>query len=538
MEQFNSDINIYFTGFMASGKTKIGSAVANRLGREFVDSDELIAQKDGRSCKQIFTESGEEYFRKLELEIIIKISKNKKQVISLGGGAVTNPKVLDIVRNTGILIKLWAPIDILVDRIMRRDTRPIMQDLTEEECRQKVIELQNQRKEAYDKADFSIKSDESIPLKHICSSIIKKLSVWELRRLVVEPTSGKPYPIFIGKNFLKKIDAILSELAENVDFLMAVDSNVAEKQRENMLAIRKASQSRIFKFPAGEENKNLTTLNRLYNYMLKRGYSRKTMLLQFGGGIVGDMAGFGAATYQRGIPFIQIPTTLLAMVDSSVGGKVAVNHPLGKNMIGAFYQPLAVVVDTSVLDTLPYNEFLAGMAEVIKYGVISDSEFFKYLEVNCKSILNKDADELEYIIKKCCTIKAAIVKIDEKEQGIRAILNFGHTFGHAIENLTEYKKFSHGIAISLGMRVAARLTTLMKLWPSENEDRLNKLLNDYGFPTHFKINPKDAWKAMSVDKKVEHSNRIYILPESIGKANKVSNAPEELVHQAWAAIQE
>lgn len=248
------------------------------------------------------------------------------------------------------------------------------------------------------------------------------------------------------------------------------------------------------------------------------------------------MAGYGAASYQRGIPFVQIPTTLLSMVDSSVGGKVAVNHSLGKNMIGAFYQPKAVLINLEVLNTLEPIEYLAGLAEVIKYGVIWDQDFFTYLEDHTEALKARDMTVLKTVVTRCCEIKAEVVSQDEREQGIRAILNYGHTFGHAIEKLTNYETFSHGIAVSLGMRVAGHLAAELGMWSHTENDRQTRLLDSLDFPKYFDVNVEQAWEAMGIDKKVEQGKRIYILPETMGKVSKVTNASIEQIEAAWKVI--
>ena len=206
-------------------------------------------------------------------------------------------------------------------------------------------------------------------------------------------------------------------------------------------------------------------------------------------------------------------------------------------MIGAFYQPRAVAIDVDVLETLPRDEFLAGLAEVVKYGIIYDADFFAFLEANVEAILKRDPEALTAIIRRSCEIKAIVVGQDEKELGLRAILNYGHTFGHAIEKVTNYEQFSHGLAIGLGMRVAGRLSTLTKRWHRSEEERQNALLDQLGIPQFFAIDSQEAWKAMGVDKKVEKSKRVYILPSKIGEVEKATDVEEALVHQAWQAIQ-
>jgi len=538
--KLDPNLNVWFTGFMATGKSRVGSIVADRLGRQFVDTDKLIEEQQGRSVFEIITNEGEPAFRIIELECIRKLSEQKDLVISLGGGSLTIAEVPKLIHESGLLVRLWARPDVLSERIARKNTRPLLAGLEPEARLAKINEMLDAREHYYALADFSIESTDAHPVEHVSERVIAGLRVWSRRAVQVTTSAGESYPILIGSRWFADFDALLEglRLAPSHDFLVVTDSNVKSAQHRNLSRIASlASQSQVFIFPPGETQKSLQILNRLYTFMLRRGFGRKTCLLQFGGGVVGDMAGFGAATYQRGIPFIQVPTTLLSMVDSSVGGKVAVNHPEGKNMIGAFYQPRAVAIDLDVLETLPRDEYLAGLAEVVKYGIIYDAEFFAFLETNAEAILRRDQIALASIIRRSCEIKAIVVGQDEKETGIRAILNYGHTFGHAIEKITEYEAFTHGLAVGLGMRVAGRLSTLTGRWAQSDEDRQNALLDLLGIPKYFAVDPKLAWDAMSIDKKVEKSKRVYILPTKIGAVEKAVNVDEALVHKAWQAIQ-
>jgi shikimate kinase/3-dehydroquinate synthase len=254
------------------------------------------------------------------------------------------------------------------------------------------------------------------------------------------------------------------------------------------------------------------------------------------------MVGFAAAIYLRGVPFIQVPTTLLSMVDSSVGGKTGVNHPLGKNLIGAFYQPKAVAISLDSLATLPKQEFLAGMAEVIKYAVIRDPEFFAYLDGHAGDLLERRPEALKETVLRCCAIKADVVGNDERETkaGGRDILNYGHTFGHAFEVLGGYGSLPHGIAVSLGIRVAARLAVMLGMLSPEDEERQNALLDKFGMPKYFakKLDEGKAWDAMGLDKKVDAGKRVYILPEAIGRVKPVREVDKDLVLKALGAVKE
>lgn len=531
--------NIYFTGFMATGKSRIGEQLARLLEWPFVDTDRIIEEKQGCTVSEIFEKHGEKAFRQLEIETLAELSKEQNKVIALGGGALTQADAIGYIRNSGILVRLWAPVDVLSDRIGRKNNRPLMSGLDDHARRNKIEKMLKDREEYYSLADFAVKSCEEIPIEQIAKKIKTLVHAWQFRKVLVEAESHQ-YPIFIGRGIYGQLRNILEGLRlQNHDCLVVTDDRVGEAQETQLQQIqRQGNNARCFRFPHGEANKHLQNLNRLYTYMLRKGYTRKSVLLQFSGGVVGDMAGFAAATYQRGIPFIQIPTTLLSMVDSSVGGKVAVNHPLGKNMIGAFYQPHAVLIDLDVLRTLPKDEYLAGLAEVIKYGVIWDPELFALLENNVEDILRREPVILEKVVARCCAIKAEVVGQDEKETGIRAILNYGHTFGHAIEKLTNYQVYSHGIAVALGMRAAGRLSTIINLWTKEDEERQNRLLNLYGFPKHYIVNKDEAWSAMGIDKKADKGKRVFILPSKIGEVRIVSGIEREFIDQAWNVLGE
>jgi 3-dehydroquinate synthase len=277
--------------------------------------------------------------------------------------------------------------------------------------------------------------------------------------------------------------------------------------------------SDVVTIPDGEAHKTFATLESVVTRLLELRAERKTMIVALGGGIVGDIAGFAAAVYQRGMPFIQVPTTLLAQVDSSVGGKTGINHPLGKNMIGAFYQPRAVLIDTNCLSTLPKREMAAGLAEVIKYGAIRDAAFFAWLERSVDALVAREPAALARAIHESCRIKAEIVAADEREEGERALLNFGHTFGHAIENALGYGQWLHGEAVAAGMAVAARVSQRIRTLPASDGDRLVALLARAALPTAAPALGFDRWKTLLArDKKVASGTIRYVLLDAIGKA--------------------
>lgn len=284
----------------------------------------------------------------------------------------------------------------------------------------------------------------------------------------------------------------------------------------------------------GEEHKNLATLEKLYDLAFAHNLGRRCPVIALGGGVVGDAAGLAAATYLRGVPFVQVPTTLLAQVDSSVGGKVAVNHPGGKNIIGAFYQPGLVVADMSTLKTLPPREIKSGLAELIKYGVISDAGFFSWLEDNTGRLLDLDEAALAHAVAVSCRIKARVVEADETEQGLRAILNFGHTAGHAVESLSGYGVYSHGEAVAAGMAAAARLAEIMGLLPAEQAGRIVSLIRRAGLPVSLppSLGADDLIAAMRQDKKARAGRLTFVLPVEIGGVKVFEDVSENAVRQA------
>lgn len=281
--------------------------------------------------------------------------------------------------------------------------------------------------------------------------------------------------------------------------------------------------------PAGEETKDLDWARKLYDKLISLRMDRRSCLITLGGGVIGDLGGFVASTFMRGIPYVQIPTSLLAQVDSSVGGKTAVNHPQGKNIIGTFYQPLSVFIDISFLKTLPNEEFLNGMAEVVKYGIISDNKLFHYLEENAQKVLSHDHHALEYLVNSSCSIKAKIVERDEEEANVRAILNFGHTIGHAIETVSEYR-YKHGEAISIGMVFASKISYDKELCKKGDTQRIEALLSALGLPVKDEgLLPEDILRALETDKKIIDEKIRLILMKEIGKVDIYNDISRSLI---------
>ncbi|MFH0266195.1 3-dehydroquinate synthase [Vibrio rumoiensis] len=348
----------------------------------------------------------------------------------------------------------------------------------------------------------------------------------------------RSYPISIGAGLLTD-PALFSHLKAHQKVVVISNDTVAPLYAERLIQTLTSLQCQVdlLSLPDGEQYKSLETFNSIMSFLLEGNYSRDVVLVALGGGVIGDLVGFAAACYQRGVDFIQVPTTLLSQVDSSVGGKTAVNHPLGKNMIGAFYQPKSVVIDTDCLDTLPEREFAAGMAEVIKYGIIIDGDFFTWLEQNMSKLVALDNKALCYAIARCCQIKADVVAADEKESGIRALLNLGHTYGHAIEAEMGYGNWLHGEAVSAGTMMAAHTSRLRGLISSEQVERIKNILVEAKLPIHTPetMNYEHFIKHMMRDKKVLAGQLRLILPTGIGSSEVLANTDESIIKQAIEA---
>jgi 3-dehydroquinate synthase len=339
----------------------------------------------------------------------------------------------------------------------------------------------------------------------------------------------RAYPIHIGEGLLGRAELFAPHVRGRLAAIVTNDvvAPLYARALERALAAAGARTLRIV-LPDGEALMDWTTLDRIFEQLLEARADRRTIVVALGGGVAGDMAGFAAATYQRGIAHLQVPTTLLAQVDSSVGGKTAINHPLGKNMIGAFHQPCAVVADTAVLETLPPRELAAGLAEVAKYGAIHDLDFLEWIEGHADALVRRDPAALAHAIRRSCEIKAEIVAADEREAGARALLNFGHTFGHAIESAQGYGTWLHGEAVAAGMAMAARFSCRLGRLPSNDAERLVALLARLGLPVEPpRIEPEVWLRYMGRDKKNEAGRIALILLDALGRGAIVKDAPQE-----------
>ena len=345
----------------------------------------------------------------------------------------------------------------------------------------------------------------------------------------------RSYPIHIGANTLSRAELLLPHLPQQKT-VVVTNTTVAPLYLETLRNTLEQHDIRTIPIilPDGEEYKNAEILGQIYDALLLNHCERKTPLIALGGGVIGDITGYAAATYLRGVPFVQIPTTLLAQVDSSVGGKTGINHPLGKNMIGAFYQPQVVITDSTTLNTLPDRELSAGIAEVIKYGLIRDPEFFAWLEQNIPKLLARDLAALDFAIRRSCENKADVVAADEREgaAGVRALLNLGHTFGHAIENGMGYGSWLHGEAVAVGTILAAQLSLRLGLLKKVDLERIRNIFKLARLPiTAPNLGVNKYLQLMGLDKKVEGGKIHFVLLKSIGHAYINKNVPDEMLRQ-------
>jgi 3-dehydroquinate synthase len=521
-------MKIVLTGFMGTGKTSVGKELCRKLGYRFVDSDTMIEEREGIPISLIFKKKGEDYFRKVEMEVIEKISRMENIVVATGGGVIKNKKNVERLGRRGSIIWLKADPKIILKRVMLEGgKRPLLEV---EEPLQEINRLLTERLPLYAQADATVDTNYITP-EEAAQEIVERLGLDS--PVVTVDLKERSYNIVIGSKALQRLGLRLKEFRPSK---VAIVSNKTVFPLYKDMVLKALNDvnitPEIILIPDGEEYKDFTWTYHIHGELLKARFDRSSLLIAVGGGVVGDITGFVASTYMRGIRYVQVPTTLLSQVDSSVGGKTGVNHPLGKNMVGTFYQPSLVLIDIDTLRTLPKGEFSAGMAEIIKYGVIADRGLFDYLENNRENILSL-GDSIIHVIKRSCEIKADVVSKDEREGGLRAILNFGHTIGHAIETVTKYKRFLHGEAIAIGMCVVSDLAVRMGIFKKSDSGRVKKLAELYNLPTSIPddINASDLMNAMELDKKVKNGKIRFILPESIGKVRIEEEVDRNLLRE-------
>ena len=534
--------SIILIGFMGTGKSKVGQSLAARLDLPFYDLDQEIEKKAGMSIGDYFQRYGEAAFRQLEKETLRDLLTQAAFpfVLATGGGVVLDPENRQRLWAAGLVVALEATPEETLKRLGEKRDRPLLLPPPEVEAAaartwqmERVKALLTERSPLYGKAHLKVDTT-GRTIEEVVAQIMAALKdQFFTSRLRVE-LGERSYDLLLESSGLSRIGEYLALLPVSKRALVVTNATVSSLYAQTITASLAASGFQVHWaiVPDGEEAKSLTWLSRLYDQAVSLQLDRRSPVLALGGGVVGDLAGFFAATYLRGLPLVQIPTTLLAQVDSSVGGKVAVNHPQGKNLIGAFYQPALVLIDPLTLRTLPERELRAGLAEVVKYGVLRSAEFLSYLETNAEAILALELDVVRAIIAFSCQTKAEIVTADEREEGLRSILNFGHTIGHALEAVTGFSQYRHGEAVAIGMIGAAYLAE-RRGWAPGLLARLETLLKRFGLPTTLPgLSSGELLRAMGYDKKARSGQIRFVLPVAIGKMELVDDLTDEEITAA------
>jgi 3-dehydroquinate synthase len=497
----NNVNNIVITGFMSTGKSTIGKILAKKLNRKFVDMDEVIEQRTGLTIPRIFSGYSEKFFRAMEHGLAHELSMQSGLVIATGGGALVKDDLREMMGQYGTLVCLTAPKEEIEQRLKETDIRPLAGQWER---------LFEERQEAYAQIPHQIDTTE----KSVDEVVYEIITLTEQPIHVNTPTGS--YNIWVVDGALENIDQHIDTIGLAGHVVIVSNDTVAPLYGDKLKS--KLPNADLIVVRDGEEYKTLETVSSIYDQMLEVGADRSTVLIALGGGVIGDIAGFVAATYMRGIKFIQMPTTLLSMVDSSVGGKVGVDLPQGKNLIGAFKQPEVVIMDTHVFATLPDLQWRCGMAEAVKHGFISDSSLLE------PELWTKE--NAVRLVRKAVQVKVNVVEVDPFEHGIRAHLNLGHTFGHAIEQVTHYE-VQHGEAVAIGIVKAAKLSHKLGMIDGDLVGQIESILKEIGLPTNIDLDAEAWYAAMSTDKKWKGGKSRFVLLTGLGEAMVVEDVSKE-----------
>jgi len=530
--------SIVLIGLMGAGKTAIGKRLAAQLGLPFYDADQEIERAAGVSVAEIFAKHGEAHFRAGEKRVIQRLLANGRIVLAPGGGAFMDPETRATIRDRAISVWLRCPLPILLQRVQGRTHRPLLNAGNPAEILRRLSE---ERSPLYAQADIIVEGSEDPP--HVTTNkVVTALTNHRAPRRVPVQLSQSRYDVIIGGHLLTRAGAHIGPVLPQPRCVIVTDETVAAlhlARLENSLDEVGVSHSSIT-VTSGEASKSLKTWQNLVETLLDRKVDRHTTVIALGGGVIGDLAGFAAAATLRGLPFIQIPTTLLSQVDSSVGGKTGINSPHGKNLIGAFHQPNLVLADTGVLETLPARERRAGYAEIVKAGLIADAALYDWCEMHAAAMLNGDAALLAVAVEKAVTFKAQVVGDDEREtkpNNGRALLNLGHTFAHALEAETGYGQgLLHGEAVATGLVLATQLSATLGLCPPEDPSRVAAHLESLGLPSKIAGLPAERLLGhMKQDKKMRGGKLTFVLTRGIGKAFTSDDVPEDAVRATLLA---
>jgi len=547
---------IVLVGMPGSGKTAVARLLARRLGKpwRYADTDDLIVALDGRSIPQIFRDSGEAGFRQIERQAIAQYERSEHTVVATGGGAVLEPVNRRRLWQRALVVYLKARPETLAGRVAGPGAKGVTSRplLASGDAVARLRELAGQRSAVYELADWTIQTDALFP-DQVADEIVRvqhKLAeqltarpgrdaVWQERPHAASETLATrvqtptgTYAVHVGDGLLERVGRLMSETDLRGRATIVADAAVAGIYGEQALAsLRDAGfDAEMTTIPGGEQHKHTATVNAVYDRLIDRKAERGDPIVALGGGVTTDLAGFVAATYLRGVPLVHVPTSLLGMVDAAIGGKVGVDHPRGKNLIGAFYQPRLVVADTNMLRTLPPRELTAGWAEVIKHGLIMDLPLVHTLQRDSEQLLALEPSAVVPVLRRSAQLKAEVVSADERESGVRLTLNYGHTIGHGIEAATEYSAVLHGEAVAVGMQGAAAIAVEIGLLNADAAEQQRTLLELYHLPLSWPgVEPEAVRQAMSLDKKVAARKQRWVLLSDIGRTVIRDDVPTALV---------
>jgi 3-dehydroquinate synthase len=522
--------NIILTGFMGTGKTDVGSALAKRLGWKFVDTDELIRERESMTIPEIFAKRGEEHFRTVETTIAAEFAAQNGLVIATGGGMPINPRNRGALNAAGLAVNLACGLEEIFRRIGHMDSRPLLEC---EDRVQRAFDLLKSREPAYSSFPFQVDTT-GLSVDAVVNRIQRVAENLNdsARFLAVNSSRNNGYSIALGPGVLDLVGGMAACRGLSSKIAVVTDTHVGPLYLDRVLTSLTAAGFKPFPclVPAGEESKNTPRLEALYGQFLEGGLDRRGAVVALGGGVVGDLAGFAAATYMRGVALVQCPTSLLAMVDSSVGGKTGVDLPQGKNLVGAFKNPFVVAADTDALATLPSSQVRMGMAELIKHAIIDDADLFDTLEsAQGQLALNPD------LIARSVSVKIRVVEADPYESELREVLNLGHTVGHALEKCSQYA-MDHGAAVSVGLAAAAALSSRMGMCDAGIPARVEAVLAASGLPIRHHMDPDQLMSVMFADKKTVDGRLRFVLIKRIGEVQHGVHVAPDVLRETLAGL--
>jgi shikimate kinase/3-dehydroquinate synthase len=544
MPRLRKNKNIAIIGFSATGKTAVARMVADRLNWTFVDTDDEIIKLSGKNIPEIFKQDGEKKFRQFESQVLKRVFRKERRVVATGGGAVVDSRNRELLLQNSFIVCLEAKPETIYQRL-RHDksysANPVVRPLLAgDKPLSRIRNLKTKRQSYYAVADWTIHTD-NLSVNEVGVEVVKGWQYAIRNTGRSRPpagltcrvqTSTSDYPVFVNWGILDKLGSKMKQLGLLGKANIISDDIVFRIYGAKIGKVLQKSGFAVNSFivPAGEASKNISIATKIYESFIEHKVERNDVIVALGGGMVGDLAGFVAATFLRGLPWLQVPTSLIAMTDASIGGKVAVDHPCGKNLMGAFYQPYLVLADVQTLTTLPPRELTSGWAEVIKHGLILDPQLLKLLENNSRALMKLRKDIILKIIARSVAIKCRVVSEDERETGIRTLLNYGHTVAHGLEAATGYGYFLHGEAVAIGMMAAAKLSHRLNLLSKEALERHQKILHQFGLPVDCEgVSLEHVLTAMELDKKVRGSAIRWVLLKDIGQAVIQNDVPQEKV---------